>query len=187
MCQNGTPAGTGAREEGVGEPDGIKCQAVAQDELDEITVCVEEQGVSAVDEATSGVPAGTQQLLHIDEQGVSIVYEATSGKPVDARNCSHCRVKQLMHTKHCHDCGRCVSKFDHHCFWLGNFIGGLSFSLSPPLFRLNHTTHTHAQPPLTRTHPRTLSTHAHTLHAQKRSTCSSGISSLSLNTHTYRL
>ena len=147
QMENATPSGAGPREEGVGEADGIKCQAVAQDESDEITVCVEEQGVSAVDEATSRMPAGTQQLLHVEGQGVSTVHQATSGKPVGARNCSYCGVNQMLRTKHCHDCARCVSKFDHHCFWLGNCVGGLSLSLSPlPFLGFNfpfnhHTPH----------------------------------------------
>lgn len=37
--------------------------------------------------------------------------------------CKHCDAWQGLRTKHCHDCGRCVRKFDHHCFWVGTCVG----------------------------------------------------------------
>ena len=37
--------------------------------------------------------------------------------------CGHCDAWQGLRTKHCHDCGRCVRKFDHHCFWVGTCVG----------------------------------------------------------------
>ncbi len=68
QVENAAPA-EGAREEGASDADGMKRRAVAQAGLDEITLCVEEQGVSSVDQATSGAPAS-------------------------ARNCDHCHAKQ---------------------------------------------------------------------------------------------
>lgn len=40
-----------------------------------------------------------------------------------------CHTKQLLRTKHCYDCGRCVTTFDHHCFWIGNCVGEKNHSL----------------------------------------------------------
>jgi hypothetical protein len=37
--------------------------------------------------------------------------------------CKHCDAWQGLRTKHCHDCGRCVRRFDHHCFWVGTCVG----------------------------------------------------------------
>ena len=37
--------------------------------------------------------------------------------------CELCGVRQPRRCKHCHDCGRCVAVFDHHCAWLGNCVG----------------------------------------------------------------
>ena len=39
------------------------------------------------------------------------------------QNCKHCDAWQGLRTKHCHDCGRCVRKLDHHCFWVGSCVG----------------------------------------------------------------
>lgn len=39
------------------------------------------------------------------------------------RRCPYCQIWQPMRTKHCHDCDKCVLRFDHHCFWVGTCIG----------------------------------------------------------------
>ncbi|GJP54759.1 hypothetical protein CLOM_g13805 [Closterium sp. NIES-68] len=39
------------------------------------------------------------------------------------RWCPYCAVQQPVRGKHCYDCGRCVLRFDHHCFWLSTCIG----------------------------------------------------------------
>jgi hypothetical protein len=100
-----TAAAQGAVDEEAAEPP-AKSKPVkrrqppcAEDELDEITLCVEGAGVSSVDEATAPAPSAP-------------------------RACEHCRTTQLLRAKHCYDCGRCVATFDHHCFWIGNCVGG---------------------------------------------------------------
>jgi len=43
----------------------------------------------------------------------------------DGRECPYCvdPAWQALRTKHCHDCGKCVRRFDHHCGWLGTCVG----------------------------------------------------------------
>lgn len=40
-----------------------------------------------------------------------------------ARVCKYCRTKQPLRCRHVHECGRCVARFDHHCFWIGTSVG----------------------------------------------------------------
>jgi len=40
--------------------------------------------------------------------------------------CIECNILQPYRTKHCHECQRCVRKFDHHCFWIGSCVGELN-------------------------------------------------------------
>ncbi|XP_024388352.1 protein S-acyltransferase 10 [Physcomitrium patens] len=37
--------------------------------------------------------------------------------------CPYCGLWQPLRTKHCHDCDKCVLRFDHHCVWLGTCVG----------------------------------------------------------------
>ena len=37
--------------------------------------------------------------------------------------CDMCMVDKPPRAKHCYDCGRCVRRMDHHCWWLGNCVG----------------------------------------------------------------
>lgn len=40
------------------------------------------------------------------------------------KRCRFCNFVRPLRAKHCHRCGRCVSRFDHHCSWLGVCVGG---------------------------------------------------------------
>ena len=41
---------------------------------------------------------------------------------VERRYCTKCGLEQPIRAKHCKDCERCVSQYDHHCPWLGNLL-----------------------------------------------------------------
>lgn len=41
--------------------------------------------------------------------------------------CDICLTHVQDRTKHCRECNRCVSKFDHHCKWLNNCIGDQNY------------------------------------------------------------
>lgn len=46
-----------------------------------------------------------------------------SGSSSSNRTCPTCRVFQPPRSKHCHDCNKCVLRFDHYCAWLGTCVG----------------------------------------------------------------
>ena len=37
--------------------------------------------------------------------------------------CKYCQAERPLRAKHCHQCLRCVHRFDHHCFWVGACVG----------------------------------------------------------------
>ena len=37
--------------------------------------------------------------------------------------CESCHSHVNINSRHCRQCSRCVSKFDHHCIWINNCIG----------------------------------------------------------------
>lgn len=58
--------------------------------------------------------------------------KSNKGPPIDTVKfpyfCSACCCSVSdMRTKHCTDCNKCISVFDHHCTWLNNCIGSLNY------------------------------------------------------------
>ena len=43
--------------------------------------------------------------------------------------CPECVLQRKLRSIHCQVCGKCVEKFDHHCPWINNCIGGKNLSL----------------------------------------------------------
>lgn len=41
--------------------------------------------------------------------------------------CTICGTYVQLHSKHCGECNRCVSGFDHHCRWLNNCVGRANY------------------------------------------------------------
>lgn len=60
------------------------------------------------------------------EEGVETVeinqkpQENTEESQNQFKYCEKCKIEKLLRMKHCDKCEKCVHKFDHHCFWVGN-------------------------------------------------------------------
>jgi len=42
---------------------------------------------------------------------------------VTLRFCDYCQLYQPLRSKHCKSCERCIARYDHHCFFIGNCVG----------------------------------------------------------------
>lgn len=58
-----------------------------------------------------------------DEQQRSRELQLDNGKPWTQKWCRECRLWRPYRCGHCHMCGKCVLRLDHHCIWMGTCIG----------------------------------------------------------------
>jgi palmitoyltransferase ZDHHC2/15/20 len=70
----------------------------------------------------SGAHSGEHPLRRLESTKVqhSVTQLTRAGRP---RHCAPCSIYKPDDAHHCHDCGRCVERMDHHCPWINNCVG----------------------------------------------------------------
>jgi hypothetical protein len=49
--------------------------------------------------------------------------DMTATEIYDNKFCLDCMIDVPLRAKHCYTCDKCITTFDHHCFWIGNCVG----------------------------------------------------------------
>eukprot|EP01025_Chloroclados_australasicus_P015795 TRINITY_DN17633_c1_g1_i2.p1 TRINITY_DN17633_c1_g1~~TRINITY_DN17633_c1_g1_i2.p1 ORF type:complete len:362 (-),score=12.71 TRINITY_DN17633_c1_g1_i2:629-1714(-) len=82
----------------------------------------EENGINA--HLTAGIRSSQASNSTDVEHGDNTDGQSTqSNGNQHGKHCQYCGAWQPLRTKHCHDCNKCVRKFDHHCAFVGNCVG----------------------------------------------------------------
>eukprot|EP00475_Leptophrys_vorax_P026193 TRINITY_DN367_c0_g1_i1.p1 TRINITY_DN367_c0_g1~~TRINITY_DN367_c0_g1_i1.p1 ORF type:complete len:415 (-),score=77.55 TRINITY_DN367_c0_g1_i1:37-1242(-) len=81
----------------------------------------------------AGEDSETSQLINVDLENNQDIAPAQSPAKLPQKNvtnfCAHCDSWRAPRSKHCYHCGKCVVKFDHHCPFFQNCIGGRNHRL----------------------------------------------------------
>tara|TARA_B110000977_G_scaffold99048_3_gene130195 strand:- start:15824 stop:16873 length:1050 start_codon:yes stop_codon:yes gene_type:complete len=123
--ETSNPPQLDARDKGKApENPAVLSMVVEEDENDEDdeNMNVELLGLPNSSTAHAGSSSRTSGSSDVHENNEDDVEETPEEIPC-GQVCKHCDAWQGLRTKHCHDCGRCVRKFDHHCFWVGTCVG----------------------------------------------------------------
>lgn len=73
-------------------------------------------------ERATGEGVGRARLEALLDQGCG-EYLSLLEKGDFKQVCVVCRARREMRSHHCKECGRCVSRLDHHCPWIDNCVG----------------------------------------------------------------
>merc|ERR1719454_1102532 len=73
-------------------------------------------------ERATGEGVGRARLEALLDQGCG-EYLSLLDKGDFKQVCVVCRARREMRSPHCKECGRCVSRLDHHCPWIDNCVG----------------------------------------------------------------
>jgi palmitoyltransferase len=68
----------------------------------------------------------TARKINFDkESNLEVNKEMTNNSEnnIDSKFCIECMIDIPLRAKHCGTCNKCITTFDHHCFWVGNCIG----------------------------------------------------------------
>jgi len=63
-------------------------------------------------------------ISRADEPPIKIVHK---GVYKETKICTTCNIVKPFRSHHCHDCGNCINKFDHHCPWIGGCVGARNY------------------------------------------------------------
>jgi len=69
------------------------------------------------------VPESWRSFVAQAGQGLTVVTARLEWQPGKATMCKRCECPRPERTHHCHVCGVCVLRMDHHCPWINNCVG----------------------------------------------------------------